>query len=76
MSDEAVRRVFRKNAVKARRQQTWRLPPKPDAAYGATVEGVLDVYERPNGSGAAVGRRFTTADARIRLKRLGPAQAW
>ncbi|WP_165253778.1 IS630 family transposase, partial [Paludisphaera soli] len=47
VSDETVRRVLKKNALKPWLKQQWVIPPKANAEFVCAMEGVLEVYARP-----------------------------
>ncbi len=48
VSDETVRRVLQKNAIKPWLREQWCLPPEADAGFVCAMEDVLDVYHRPH----------------------------
>ena len=57
----------------------WSIPPKQDGAFVCAMENVLAVYKRPLDRHfpvvCMVDWRFTTEDARIKLKKLYPDTA-
>ena len=47
-SDNTIGRTLKKNILKPHRKQQWVIPPDANAAFVATMEDVLEVYQRPH----------------------------
>ena len=47
-SDNTIGRTLKKNILKPHRKQQWVIPPDASAAFVATMEDVLEVYQRPH----------------------------
>ena len=47
-SDNTIGRTLKKNILKPHLKQQWVIPPEANAAFVATMEDVLEVYQRPH----------------------------
>ena len=47
-SDNTIGRTLKKNILKPHRKQQWVIPPDANAAFVATMEDILEVYQRPH----------------------------
>ncbi|MGH9725819.1 MAG: IS630 family transposase [Candidatus Acidiferrales bacterium] len=47
-SDNTIGRTLKKTFLKPHRKQQWVIPPDASAAFVATMEDVLEVYQRPH----------------------------
>ncbi|HEY6290064.1 MAG TPA: IS630 family transposase [Terriglobia bacterium] len=47
-SDNTIGRTLKKTFLKPHRKQRWVIPPDANAAFVATMEDVLEVYQRPH----------------------------
>ncbi|HVI68315.1 MAG TPA: IS630 family transposase [Bradyrhizobium sp.] len=47
-SDNTIGRTLKKTFLKPHRKQQWVIPPDANAAFVATMEDVLEVYQRPH----------------------------
>ena len=47
-SDNTIGRTLKKNILKPHHKQQWVIPPDANAAFVATMEDVLEVYQRPH----------------------------
>ena len=47
ISHETIRRTLKKNGMTKRKIEYWVIPPQADAEFAASMEQVLDLYQKP-----------------------------
>jgi len=47
ISHETVRRTLKKNGMTNRKIEYWMIPPESDAEFAASMEAVIETYEKP-----------------------------